>query len=317
MTILITGAGPNSFLGKHILNEVKRLNLEPFDDYIAPSSKNLNLLSLESTLNFFKEYKIDKIIHLAANCGGILKNKNHPFDMIFDNTRMSINIFEAIKYFDIKYLYATASTCCYPRDVKTPTKEEYMWDGRSEPTNFYYAESKKLLISLFEAYKKQHGLHGAMFVPTNLFGPFDHFDLEDSHVIPALIRKFYEAALNNDNEVKCWGSGKVTRSFLYAKDCAEIILKAAMENFSYADPINLGMSHDISIKDLATVVAEIIDFKGKIVFDHHNPDGQPKRLLDVSRAKGLLDWEAKTPLWDGLLETIEYYKRNRDDILKV
>lgn len=310
--LLITGAGKNSFLGKAVLKEISKFSQF---DVLAPSSSELNLMNHYATMKYFYENRINKIIHLAAHCGGILKNINEPFTMCFNNMQMMVNLFEAIKHNKIEYFIGLSTTCSYPKFGSIPLKEDEMWNGKSEESNSPYSESKRMLITMTEAYKKQYGFKAVSLVPANLFGPHDHFSLNNSHCIPALIRKFYEAKLNNDPSVNCWGSGKATREFLYSQDCAEAIIKCLVNEVDSDLPINIGVGQDISIYDLAHLISELIEFKGDIIFTGEVSDGQPKRLLDVSRAKRILDWEATIPFRDGLIKTIEYYKNNREEIL--
>lgn len=309
---LITGCGPNSFLGKAVLKEIS--NYQQFD-ILAPSSLELDLMNNYATAKYFYENKINKIVHLAAHCGGILKNINEPFTMCFNNIKMMVNIFEAIKMNKIEYLISLGTTCSYPKFGAIPLKENEMWNGPSESSNTPYSESKRMLITMTQAYKKQYGFKALSLVPANLFGPFDHFSLRDSHVVPALIRKFYEAKLNNESNVKLWGSGSATREFLYVENCAQAIVKCLVNEVDSGLPINIGVGQDISIFDLANLIAFLIDYDGEILFTGEVSDGQPKRMLDVSRAKELIGFEATTSLRDGLIKTIEWYKDNREEIL--
>lgn len=309
---LITGCGPNSFLGKHVLQEISN---HPQLDILTPSSKELDLMNPYTTAKYFYDNRINKVVHMAAFCGGILKNINEPFTMCFNNMKMMINIFDAIKTNKIEYFIGLGTTCSYPKFGSIPLKESEIWDGPSESSNSPYSESKRFLITMTQAYKKQYGFKAVSLVPANLFGSYDHFSLTNSHCIPALIRKFYEAKLNNEPNVKCWGSGLATREFLEAGDCAKAIVKCLVNEIDYDQPINIGVGQDISIFDLAHLIASLIDYKGEVIFTGEVSDGQPRRMLDVSRAKEIIGFTAQTTLRDGLIKTIEYYKDNREEIL--
>jgi GDP-L-fucose synthase len=286
--------------------------------YLTPSSKELNLENQSSVLNYFNYHRPNTIIHLAAYVGGIGLNKKYPADLTHRNLKMTVNLFDAIREFNIEYFYGTGSVCSYPKylpDGLDKFSEEDMWGKRSEETNFGYAENKKMMLVEFEMHKKQYGLKGGNLILCNMYGPNDCFDLQKSHVVPALIRKFYEAKLNNNSEVICWGTGVgATRAFLYVNDACEAVMKAVNSKLDTYEYINIGPTNDISILDLANLIAELIDYKGKIVFSGEL-DGQPKRLLSVEKAKQILGWETKTTLRDGLIKTIEYYKDNREEIL--
>lgn len=310
--LLITGAGPNSFLGKHVLNEIK--NHSQYE-VLAPSSKELNLLSEWNVLKYFYENRIDSIIHMAADCGGILKNINNPFDMAFNNLKMAVNLFNAIKNYKIKHLITLGTTCSYPIHSPQPMKETDLFNGPEESSNLYYAEAKRMLIRLTDSYKKQYGFKSISLIPANLYGQHDHFSLNNSHVIPALIRKFDDAITNNFSEVKCWGSGSASREFLHGRDAAVGIIKALTMEINEELPINLGTGQDISIYNLAHLIGKIMNFKGDIVFTGEVSDGQPLRRLDVSRAKDLMSFAAETNLRDGLEETILWFQNNREEIL--
>lgn len=302
--ILITGA--NGFLGKHVQTEFARKYM---DNILTPNSMQLDLTNRTDVLDYFNEYKPTKVLHMAALCGGILANKNSPADFIHVNIQMTCNIFEAVKKYKVKYLYTLSSVCAYPENTPVPFKEDNIWNGYPEPTNAPYGIAKRLQMSMQEAYRKQYGLKGVCFIPVNLYGPEDHFNLTNSHVIPALVRKFVEAKYFNRPEVKCWGSGNAYREFLYAENCAEALANAVLRNFDRELPINLGTGQDISIKELAHLIAKLTQYEGNIVFSgDESIDGQKSRRLDVSRAAMFLGWYAKTDLITGLIKTIEWYK---------
>lgn len=309
--ILITGG--HGFLGKNLSCHLDHSS----NNYLIPSSKELNLENQSSTLNYFNKHKPNIILNLAAYVGGIGLNKKYPADLTHRNLKMTVNLFDAIREFNTEYLYSTGTVCSYPKDLpegKDKFYEEDMWGKRSEPTNFGYGENKKMTIVEFEMHKKQYGLKGGNLIFCNMFGPNDNFNLTSNHVVPALIRKFYEAKINNYPEVKVWGTGKPTRSFLFVDDACGAIIKAIDMKLDTDEYINIGPTNDISILDLANLISELIDYNGKMVFSGEL-DGQPKRLLSVEKAKKILNWEATTSLRNGLIKTIEYYKDNRETIL--
>lgn len=313
MKVLITGA--NGFLGRNLL---KKLNYNSENDYLTPSSNHLNLTNHTSVMNYFNEHKPDIVVHLAAFVGGIGLNAKCPADLTHLNLKMTVNLFDAIRDFKVDYFYGCGSVCSYPKflpDGKNKFAEEDMWGERSEPTNFGYGENKKMMLVEFEMHKKQYGLRGGNLIFCNMYGKYDSFNLESSHVIPALIRKFYEAKLNNEKEVICWGTGTgATRSFLYAEDACDALIAALNMKLDTFEYINIGPRDDISILELANLIAKLIEYDGEILFSGEL-DGQPKRLLSVEKAKDILNWETKTSLECGLIKTIEYYKNNRKDII--
>jgi GDP-L-fucose synthase len=308
MTILITGAGPNSFLGKHIVKAFNDIGLGK--EIFTFSSKEYNLTNLSATTELFNRVRPDVVLHAAALCGGIKKNQKMPADMVHQNIKMASNIFDCIYKYDIKRIYSLGTVCMYPKYCPTPFKEINILDGAEEETNKPYGDSKRLLLTLHQAYRQQYGVGGAFFVPVNMHGEKDHFDLEDSHVIPALIVKFIDAVNNKKETVECWGSGNAYREFLYAGDLAALLAQAVKNDFDYPDPINVGTGQTIQIRALAELIAELTGFAGKILFNGAVSDGQPQRQLDVSRAKELLGFEAKIDLKTGLKNTIKWYREN-------
>lgn len=306
MKILITGG--TGFVGKHVQKAFQPYAEEHSFSFIGSSCD----LTCENNVNdLFRAVKPDIVIHMAAVCGGILANKNSPAVFLRDNLHMSLNVYNAavcVGKKDIK-LYTLGSVCAYPKYCPTPFKEDNIWNGYPEETNAPYGQAKRTLMLLGQTYRAQYGIGGAHLIPVNMYGEHDHFDLTNSHVIPALINKFVDAVKNNKPSVECWGTGEATREFLYAGDSAEAIVKAVMMKLDTDLPINLGTGKDISIKDLAYLIGNLTGFTGQIVFNGQVSDGQPKRQLDVTRAKQILGFEAKTALKDGLLKTIEWYKR--------
>lgn len=311
MKLLITGS--SGFLGYHILEALKNTDIE----LLTPSSRELDLTNIISVYNYFDNHEFDTILHLAALAGGIGLNKRRPADLTMVNLSMAVNLYNAISnHLDtVKNVYNVGTICMYPMYCSTPFKEDDLWNGREETTNNGYSFAKKALLVLGEKYRLQYGLNSVTLLPANMYGIRDHFSLEDSHVIPALIRKFDTAVEEKADVVELWGTGNATREFLYAGDAADGILKAVLSEANIDSPINIGVGKDISIADLAALIAELTGFQGKIKYDSSKPDGQPKRLIDVSKAKKYLNWEAKTDLRDGLKNTIEWYRQNKDQLI--
>lgn len=305
-TLLITGG--SGMLGQNIQYLLNKMNMPEYQ-ILTPSSSELNLLNEDNTQQYLYENKPNVILHLAAVCGGILANSKRPADFIADNLIMGINIYKNCQKFGkTEKVYCLGSVCSYPLNCPVPFKEDDLFNGFQEITNAPYGESKRALLLMSQAYRQQYNLGGAFFIPVNMFGFKDAFDESKSHVIPALIKKFINATNNDLSEVICHGTGVATREFLFAQDCAEVILNAIFNNFDHSEPINLGTGKDISIKDLSELIGKLTGFKGKITFNNDKFDGQPKRRLDVSRAKELLNWTAPTSLKEGLIKTIDWYK---------
>ncbi|HLG27144.1 MAG TPA: NAD-dependent epimerase/dehydratase family protein [Paenisporosarcina sp.] len=308
MNILVTGG--TGFLGKHIQQA-----FDPYkNEYDIEYSRGrlFDLTIPDVTASLFAAKKPDVVLHMAAVCGGIRANKNRPADFLRDNTRMALNVYEAAQMFGVKKVYSLGSVCAFPKFCPVPFREDDIWNGPAEETNFPYGQAKRTLMMLGQTYRTQYGIGGAHFIVANMFGSHDHFDLVNSHVIPALINKFTSAKEQGKSTVSCWGTGEATREFLYAGDAAQAIVKAIVTELDTDLPINLGTGIDISIKDLAHLIGQLIGFKGKIEFTGEVSDGQPRRRLDVSRAKAMLGWEAMTKLSDGLTRTIRWYQDSKE-----
>ena len=252
----------------------------------------------------------DVVIHLAARVGGIGFNQRHPGELFHDNILMGVNLIEAARREGIEKFVQIGTVCAYPKFTPVPFREEELWNGYPEETNAPYGIAKKALLVMAQAYRQQYGMSIVYLLPVNLYGPGDSFDLESSHVIPALIRKYVEAVDKGENEVIVWGTGNVAREFLYVEDAAEGILLAT-EKYNKSDPVNLGTGEEITVKQLATLVARLTGFEGRIVWDTTRPDGQPRRQLDTTRAKREFGFQAKTDLKEGLRKTIDWYKMKR------
>jgi GDP-L-fucose synthase len=253
---------------------------------------------------------IDIVIHLAANVGGIGYNRENPATLFDDNILMGVNMMQAAKANKVKKFVALGTVCAYPKFTPVPFKEENLWNGYPEETNAPYGLAKKMQLVQAQAYRQQYGFNAIFLLPVNLYGPGDNFDPKSSHVIPALIKKFIDAKENKKAEVVVWGTGKATREFLYVDDAAEGILLAA-EKYDKGEPVNLGSASEISIKDLVGMIKEITGYTGKVVWDKTKPDGQPRRKLDVSRAKKEFGFASKTSFDQGLKDTINWYLENR------
>ncbi len=306
--ILLTGGA--GFLGSHIVEKlmergVKKENIE------IPLVENCDLRILENIKEVVKDKDI--VIHLAAVVGGIGANRKNPGKFFYDNAIMGIQLIHESWKSDVGKFVALGTICAYPKFTPVPFKEEDLWEGYPEETNAPYGLAKKMMLVQCQGYREQYGFNGIFLLPVNLYGPRDNFDPESSHVIPALIRKCVTAIENDEKEIVCWGDGSATREFLYVEDAAEGILLAA-EKYDKSDPVNLGAGFEISIKDLVELIAELTGFSGEITWDTTKPNGQPRRCLDVGRAKAEFGFEAKTTFEKGLKKTVEWYKQNKNKI---
>jgi len=299
--LFITGG--NGFLGKHILAELAKTNIQ----YYAPPSSKVNLLNDEELYDALRDYAPDSILHLAAMCGGLPKNSHLPADFLRENTQMALNIYECARQNNITQIYAIGSVCMYPINCPIPFHEDTIFDGPAEPTNFPYGQAKRTLMMLGQSYRKQYNFSGAFLIPVNMFGPKDCFDDDKSHVIPAIIKKIDQAMQHNHSTVELIGSGNATREFLFSQDSAEAIVKAITINLDTNLPINLGTGKSISIRDLANLISQLMEYQGQIVFKDDGMDGQPKRELCVKRAEEMLGWTAQTSLKNGLIQTIKWW----------
>jgi len=293
--------GGDGFLGSHLVAKIK--SMHPKSIFI-PKRPEYDLRRYEDCLKAAK--KADIIIHLAANVGGIGYNREFPATLYDDNILMGTFMMMAARDAKVKKYVALGTICAYPKFTPIPFKEENLWMGYPEETNAPYGLAKKMQLVQAQAYRQQFGFNAIFLLPVNLYGPGDNFNPKSSHVIPALIKKFVDAGKNNEKEIIVWGTGKASREFLYVDDAADAIMLAA-EKYNKEDPVNLGTGFEITIKDLVEKIKKLIGYSGKIVWDKTKPDGQPRRMLDVGRAKKEFGFAAKTSFEKGLKETIEWY----------
>ena len=299
--VLLTGG--SGFLGSHIR---ERLEREKPEALFAPQHEELDLLDVAAVVRYFKSHRPNVIIHCAAVVGGIGANRAEPGRFFYENALMGIQLIEQARRADVEKFVCLGTVCAYPKFTPVPFHENDLWNGYPEETNAPYGLAKKMLLVQLQAYRREYGFNGIYLLPSNLYGPRDNFDLQTSHVIPAMIRKFLAAAESNAPSVKLWGDGTPTREFLYVEDAAEGIVLAA-EQYNDEDPVNLGTGVSISIADLAAEVARLTGFRGAIEWDPSRPGGQPRRQLDVSRARQRFGFEARTPFAEGLRKTVEWF----------
>jgi GDP-L-fucose synthase len=303
--ICVTGGA--GFLGSFV---VEKLNQRGVKDIFVPFIENYDLVKLDDIQRMLNDAKPNIIIHLAALAGGIGANRARPAEFFYINLIMGVQLIHQAWKYGVEKFLAVGTICAYPKYTPLPFKEENLWDGYPEETNAPYGLAKKMLLVQAQAYRQQYGFNVIYPLPVNLYGPRDNFNLETSHVIPALIRKCIEAKEIGVEQVVLWGDGSPTREFLYVEDAAEGLLLAT-ELYNGEEPFNLGSGQEISIKDLAILIAKLTGFEGQLVWDTSKPNGQPRRALDTSRAEKYFGFRAKMPLEEGLKRTIEWYQRNR------
>ncbi len=300
--VLVTGGA--GFLGSYI---VEKLRDRGCQQIFVPRSKDFDLREKEAIIRLLEQGRPDVVIHLAAVVGGIEANRKSPGRFFYENAMMGIQLMEYGCRFQVGKFVCIGTVCAYPKHTAVPFKEEDLWNGYPEETNAPYGLAKKMLLVQAQAYRQQYGFNAIYLLPVNLYGPRDNFDLESSHVIPALVRKCVEAKARKEHKIMAWGAGKVSREFLYVEDAAEGIVLAA-ERYNKADPVNLGSGEEISVRELAYLIRELSGFTGEIEWDTSRPDGQPRRCLDTSRAEREFGFKAKTSLREGLSRTIHWYE---------
>lgn len=298
-------AGHNGLVGSAILRNLEKSG---YKNIILRSSSQLDLRRQLEVENFFKNEKPEYIFLAAALVGGIWANNTMPADFIYSNICIQTNIIHSAYLYKVRKLLFLGSSCIYPKFAPQPMREEFLLDGKLEPTNEPYAVAKIAGIKMCQSYNRQFGTNFVSVMPTNLFGSNDNFDLNNSHVLPALIRKFHEAKTREEKEVKVWGSGQVRREFMYVDDMADACV-FLMNNYDNSEIINIGTGEDVTIAELAAMIKEIAGFRGKIIFDASKPEGTPRKLLDVSRLNAL-GWKPKTSLRDGIKEAYQWYRQN-------
>jgi GDP-L-fucose synthase len=303
--VVVTGGA--GFLGGYVTEGLRKRGCK---NILVPRIEEYDLVKLDDINRMYKDMRPDTVIHLAAVVGGIGANRRHPGEFFYRNLMMGVQLIEQARLHNIEKFVAIGTVCAYPKFTPVPFKEEDLWNGYPEETNAPYGLAKKMLLVQSQAYRQEYGFNSIFLLPVNLYGPGDNFDPGSSHVIPALIKKCVDAIESAADHIVCWGTGKVSREFIYAADAAEGILLAT-EHYNGPNPVNIGAGFEITIKELVEKITKLTGFKGQIRWDSSKPDGQPRRRLDVSKAKKYFGFEAKTTFDQGLKATIEWYKANR------
>ena len=309
--VVVTGGA--GFLGSFV---VEQLRAKGCKNIVIPRSTDYDLVQMDAVKQLYSDAKPDLVIHLAARVGGIGANQANPGRFFYDNLMMGTQLIEVGRQVGLKKFVALGTICAYPKFAPIPFKEDDIWNGYPEETNAPYGLAKKMMLAQSQAYRQQYGFNSIVLFPVNLYGPRDNFDLKTSHVIPALIRKFGEAKDLRTDHVELWGDGSPSREFLYVEDAAEGILLAA-EQYNDSLPVNLGTGEEVAIRDLAEIIAKEIGFAGSITWDITKPNGQPRRCLDVTRAKQFFGFQARHRLRDGLKKTVQWFQDNRKVLREV
>jgi GDP-L-fucose synthase len=306
--ILITGGA--GFLGSFVIEKLKSRG---YTNIVSLRKRDFDLTHEDDVDRLYEQHQPEAILHLAAEVGGIGANRDNPGRFFFANMAMGLHLIEGARKFGLKKFVQVGTICAYPNMTPVPFKESSLWDGYPEVTNAPYGIAKKALMVMCQAYRQQYGLDAIYLLPVNLYGPRDNFHLHSSHVIPALIRKCVEARNQNADHITAWGTGSASREFLYVEDCAEGLVRS-MEQYESPEPMNLGSGREINIKTLTELVAKLSGFKGRIIWDPTKPDGQPRRCLDVTRAKEQIGFTAGTTLEDGLAKTIAWFEAQNGNV---
>ncbi len=303
--VVVTGGA--GFLGGYVIDALRARGAR---EIFVPRSKDYDLVDMGAVKRLYADARPTLVLHLAARVGGIGANRENPGKFFYDNLMMGVQLIEVGRQVGLRKLVALGTICAYPKFCPVPFKEEDIWNGYPEETNAPYGLAKKMLLVQSQAYREQYGFDSVVLFPVNLYGPRDNFDLQTSHVIPALIRKCVEARERGDRKLAAWGDGSPSREFLHARDAAEAIVAAA-ERYDKSEPVNLGAGFEIKIRDLVPLVARLTRFEGEIAWDTSKPNGQPRRMLDTSRALRELGWKARIGFEEGLRETVEWFESNR------
>jgi GDP-L-fucose synthase len=306
--VVVTGGA--GFLGNFITQGLQKRRCK---NILVPKIEDYDFVNLKDIIRMYEDMKPDIVIHLAAVVGGIGANREHPGEFFYKNLMMGVQLIEQGRIRNIEKFVAIGTVCAYPKFTPVPFKEDDLWNGYPEETNAPYGLAKKMLLVQSQAYRAEYGFNSIFLLPVNLYGPGDNFNPATSHVISALIKKCVDAVDNGADHIDCWGTGNVSREFIYAADAAEGILLVT-ERYNGPEPVNIGAGFEITIKELAKKIAKLTGFTGEIRWDCHNPDGQPRRCLDTSRAKMLFGFKAKTPFDEGLKATIDWYRINKNNI---
>ena len=305
--VMVTGG--SGFLGQQVVTELERAGVS---DIFIPRSRQYDLRQGTAIIRALEDARPDMVVHLAAVVGGIGANRKHPGVFFYDNAIMGIQLLHEAYRFGVDKMVIVGTVCSYPKFTPAPFREDDLWNGYPEETNAPYGLAKKMMLVQAQAYRQEFDFNAIYLIQTNLYGPSDNFDLESSHVIPALIRKCVEAKEEGKGFIECWGTGAATREFLYVDDAAQGIVAAA-ERYDGANPVNIGSGEEVSISDLVALIAELVGFQGEIRWDSTKPDGQPRRRLETTRAKERFDFEARVPLHEGLRRTIDWYLGHREE----